>query len=62
MFKSLNQSVRDLIESVVQVIYFMRGSIQYDDMMWRTPLERQIFAEFVEKRLESESKKHFPIY
>ena len=40
----------------------MRGAIQYDDMMNRTATERQMIAEFIEKRLESESEKMYPIY
>lgn len=62
MFRNLDQGIRNLIENVVQIVYFMRGSIQYDDIMFRTPFERQVMEEFIEKRLESESKKHFPVY
>lgn len=62
MFRDLDQSVRNLIEGVVQIVYFMRGSVQYDDIMFRTPFERQVMEEFISKRLEAESKKSFPIY
>lgn len=47
---------------VVQLAYYMRGAITYDDLMWRTPFERQIIDEFIEGRLKSEAKKHFPVY
>ena len=62
MFKTLNGSVKEIIKSVVQLVYFMRGSIQYDDMMWRTPLERDLISEFIKDRLEGEAKKQFPVY
>lgn len=62
MFKELDDGIQGLIRNVIEIVYFMRGGIQYDDMMWRTPKEKQMFAEFIESRLNSESKKHFPIY
>lgn len=62
MFRNLDRSIRNLLEGVVRVVYFMRGSVQYDDIMFRTPFERQIMEEFIEKRLEAEGKKHFPMY
>ena len=43
-------------------VYFMRGSIQYEDMMLRTPAERQIFEEFISERLEIEKDSPFPNY
>ena len=51
-----------LIRSVIELVYFMRGSVQYDDMMWRTPFERDMFAEFIKDRMEKEAKKDFPVY
>ncbi len=62
MFKTLNGSVKEIIKSVVQLVYFMRGSIQYDDMMWRTPLERDLISEFIKDRLEGVAKNQFPVY
>jgi len=40
----------------------MRGSIQYEDMMRRTPGERQLFEEFISERLEVEKDNPFPNY
>lgn len=59
MFKSLEREVRSLTLRVIELVYFMRGSIQYDDMMWRTPFERDLIAEFIEGRMETEAKKPF---
>lgn len=38
----------------MQLAYFMRGAIQYDDLMYRTIAERQIMSEFISERLESQ--------
>ena len=40
----------------------MRGSISYNDFMFMTYVEREAVSDFLEKRLESESKKSNPIY
>jgi len=53
---------RTLVKSVVQLVYFMRGSIQYDDMMFRTPGEREVMEEFIEERFETEKKNPHPVY
>lgn len=50
------------ITSIVQLVYFMRGSIQYKDMLDMSMVERQSVSRFVEKRLESENKKPYPQY
>lgn len=50
------------LDEIIQLVYFMRGSVQYRDMMNMTLIERQAISEFIEKRLEAESKKMYPIY
>lgn len=40
----------------------MRGSIQYEDMLNRSFAERRIFGDFIEERLEKESKNPYPVY
>jgi hypothetical protein len=62
MFKRMTTEVSILITNVIQLVYFMRGSIQYDDMLQRTPAERQLFEEFIEGRLESQKNSMFPQY
>lgn len=62
MFNQLNREVRELIEHVVELVYFMRGSIQYEDMMWRTPAEREVIEEFVEKMIEIQKKLPTPTF
>ncbi len=40
----------------------MRGGISYDDMMFRTPGERDLISGFIDRRLEQEKDKHNPVY
>jgi len=62
MFSRMRGDVRARITDVIQLVYFMRGAIQYDDMMQRTPAERQLFEEFIEQRLESQKDSMAPVY
>jgi hypothetical protein len=56
MFKAMDKSVKNTISNVIQLVYFMKGSVQYDDMMWRTPLERSLMEDFLLDQLKNESK------
>lgn len=62
MFNQMGRERKRLIKSIVQLVYFMRGSIQYRDMMDMSLIERDIVNEFIESRLEAESKKMYPVY
>ena len=62
LFESLSRESENLVNTVISLVYFMRGSISYDDMMFRTPGERDLISTFIEKRLESEKNKEFPTY
>ena len=62
MFGELQTATRSLIEECVSLAYFMRGGIQYEDLMFRTPVERQVMGKFIKERLEMENKKMYPNY
>lgn len=62
MFETMRKEVRSLIYSVIQLVYFMRGAIQYDDMLLRTPAERQMFQDFISERFEVEKDNPYPNY
>ena len=62
MFGQLQREARNIISEIVQLVYFMRGSIQYHDMLQMTYGERDIVKSFIEKRLEDESDKPYPNY
>lgn len=62
MFASMANTRRATIEELIQLVYFMRGAIQYESMKDMTYVERQSVSEFIEKRLKDESKKMYPVY
>jgi ribosomal protein S3AE len=62
MFNRMGRERRRIIKSITQLVYFMRGSVQYNHMMNMSLVERQIINEFIEERLEAEGKKVYPIY
>ena len=62
MFRRMTNERQRIISSVIQLVYFMRGAVQYKDMMHLTTFEREAMAEFIEKRIEIEGKKMYPIY
>jgi hypothetical protein len=51
-----------IIKSIIQLVYFMRGSIQYNDMMNMSHIERSLVGEFIETRISNESQKMYPVY
>lgn len=62
MFTDFRSDVSNMITSVIQLVYFMRGSISYQDMMNLSFAERTLINEFVSQRLEQESKRLNPVY
>lgn len=62
MINSMGIDVRNLLKSAVEIAYFSRGSIQYQDVLRMTPLERDITVEFINKRLDAAGKMPFPVF
>jgi len=62
LFKGLEGEVEALLKEIIELTYFMRGAITYDQMMTRTHLERKMISEFLSTRLEAESAKMNPNY
>lgn len=62
MFSAMAVERTRVISSIVQLVYFMRGSVQYRDMLDMTFFERNSVSEFIESRLEVELKKKYPQY
>jgi hypothetical protein len=46
-----------LTDEVIELVYWMRGAIQYHDMWDTTYHERQRISSFIEKRLKDEGAK-----
>ena len=62
MFDRMANERRAIIQGLIQLVYFMRGAVQYDAMKMMSYVERQEISEFIEKRLEDESEKMYPTY
>jgi len=62
MYKSLAIESERIVKNVISICYFMRGGISYDDLMYRTPGERDMISLFLEERLEQESSRENPNY
>ncbi len=62
MFKLLDRDIDVLLQNVIELCYFMRGAISYEEMMMRTAGERQRIQDFVKRRLDLEAKKLNPVY
>jgi len=62
MMKGLQRDIDNIIMGVIDLVYFMRGAVGYEEMMRRTVGERQRFTQFIEKRLKQETKRDFPNY
>ena len=62
MFQRMKDEASQIVESCISLTYFMRGAISYESMLCRSPAERQRINDFIEKRLEIETKKMNPVY
>lgn len=61
MFRDLEGQATKLIDSFVELSFYMRGSVQYEDFFDITPAERSRMFDFISKRLEPEMKKHMQV-
>jgi len=62
MFGRLQREAQIILDSTIELTYFMRGAISYDDMLRRTYGERDRIAIFIEKRLKTEANRPHPQY
>jgi len=62
MFDRLSREAEQIIENIIELVYFMRGSVGYEEMLRRTHGERQLIHQFLNRRLESEKKSPHPNY
>lgn len=58
----MNRTRSNIIDSLIHLVYFMRGSIQYNELMMLSFYERQAITEFIKTRLEQEQQKMYPNY
>lgn len=56
MFSFLSQQTDRLLREVIEIAYHMNGAIQYDDLMWRAPVERQAMRDYIESMIEARNE------
>jgi len=63
MYAKLNREVAVIIDNSIQLAYFMRGSMLYNDIMYSMSyIERDMAMDFVQRRLEQEKDNPHPVY
>jgi len=62
IINSFQSETKALIKKNIQLVYFMRGAIQYNEMMNLTYVEREMIEDFIGDRLEQEKKSPHPVY
>ena len=59
----MSTEVKTLLNSVTQMVYFMRGGVQYDYALYgMSYVERELINKFISDRLEKEAKSPHPVY
>lgn len=62
MIGQLKAEARSIVHQCVELAYFMRGAIQYHDLLQMSFAEREIVRDFIEKRLETQKKAMHPVF
>ena len=63
MYSKLNREVKVIIENSIQLAYFMRGAMLYNDIIYSMSfIERDMAMDFIQKRLEQEKDNPHPVY
>jgi len=62
MIDSLAIDTRNLLKAAIEISYFSRGAWSYDTVLEKSPLERDLMIEFINKRLEAAAKSAHPVY
>jgi hypothetical protein len=62
MFTGFQREIKGIIKSLVELAWYMRGGVQYKDLLLTTSYERQIMQEFISHRMESQGKLLHPVY
>lgn len=53
----LSHETSQILEEIVELTYYMRGSIQYNDLLHLSIPEKRAISDFISNRLEHELKK-----
>ena len=53
----MDKGSENLIDQAINIAYYMRGSIQYEEIFNRTFLERKKIVDFINRHMEKEMEK-----
>lgn len=63
MYARLNRDTKIIIDNTLQLAYFMRGAMLYNDIMYSMSyIERDMAMGFIQSRMEQEKKNPHPVY
>lgn len=62
MINRLKREIGGIIRSALELSYYSRGAWSYDTVLAMSAGEREVAAEFINKRLEVASKMPFPVF
>jgi len=54
--------ISGIVNSVVELTWYMRGGLQYHDALNLTPGERDSMRAFIDRRMEHIKDNSFPVY
>lgn len=62
LINSMAFDVRSLLKSAIEISYFSRAATTYEKVLQMSALERDLWVDFINKRLEQAAKSPFPVY
>ena len=62
LIAQLGAEIKSLVKGALELSYFSRGAWSYEAVLNMSAGERDLAVEFINKRLESQSKSPHPVY
>jgi hypothetical protein len=62
LIAQLGNEIKGIIRNAFELSYYSRGAWSYESVLNMTAGERDIAADFINKRLEQASKMSFPVF
>lgn len=62
LINQLGAEIKSIINGCLELSWYSRGAWSYHTVLQMTAGERDLASDFINKRLENEAKKHYPVY
>lgn len=62
MIDKLAVEVKALLTAAIEISYYTRGAVSYDQVLNMSAFERDLTIDFVNERLKAASKMPFPVF